>query len=86
LPKKGFCVITFKDDLIARAKSAFEKKRAELPVGTSFSKFVADMISNQLDSMEVKNSAIAPWEMEYTKGSTSVCDDGPGDKRALSVY
>jgi hypothetical protein len=52
LPTKGFKVITVREEVIEKARSVFERRRSELPSGTSFSNFVGDLIIAQVKTME----------------------------------
>lgn len=49
MPKEGFNVITIRKEVFERAKEAFEARHQKLEIGTSFSKFVSDLILHGLE-------------------------------------
>jgi len=62
--KEGFNVITIKNEVFSRAKDAYESKQQDLPTGTSFSKFVSDLILAQLELSEDKSNQEASLEQD----------------------
>lgn len=55
MPRKGFKVVTFREDIIEKARAVFEQKKSQLPEGTSFSKFLGDVISKGLETTDESN-------------------------------
>lgn len=86
MPKGGFAVITIKQDVYDRAKSAFELKRRELPTRSSLSKFVSDLMLCQIEIIEKKTRDIALQRALSIDANFSIIDDRIKIDFGLSIF